>query len=128
MADESRAAVQEVPLAIAWAQALLERWRSLGTLGLSEARLAAMGVAAMMFFSAAAALLSFTAWLTLNGLFAMALMRAGLNVEIAIALIALANAAGAALCWSRALGLTRHLEFKQTRRVLGALADQHVDS
>lgn len=126
---DGRAAAQHVPLALAWADALFARWQSFGMLGLSEARLAAMGVAAMVFFAALAAMLGFTAWLALNGLIVLAVISlAGAPAAMAIAAVALINAAAAWFCWSHALGLTRHMEFPQTRRVLDAIATNHAEA
>ncbi|HMB73910.1 MAG TPA: hypothetical protein VKQ06_10085 [Gammaproteobacteria bacterium] len=114
-------------LAIAWVDAAQQRWKSVGLLGLAEARLAAMGLAAMVFFAAAAAMLAFTAWALLNTLLVLTLSRAGVSLLTIFSALAGVHLAFAYLAWRQTLQLTRHIELPVTRRLLreSIAADVH---
>ena len=115
---EPEPAAGAAALAAAWADAARRRWTALGRLGLAEARLAVLSVAAMFFFAMLAAVFTLSAWGLINVLIVLALVEAGAPVPAVVAGLLCAQIAGAYLCWNHASRLTRHIEFPQTRRVL----------
>lgn len=126
-ADNPGAAASVSALAAAWLKTAAERVQRLSALGFAEARLAALALASIVFFSMLAAVLALSAWGLLIALIVHLTTQTGLALWASLLLICIAHCGAAMWCWTRALQLTSYVEFPETRRHLALVRASSVD-
>jgi hypothetical protein len=103
-------------LVAGWLSATSSRMRLTTELVVAEARLAAIRDTLMVLMGILSAVFVLGAWgLVVAGLVAVAL-QFGIMLWLALALLGLLHAVGAWLLWRGAVGLSRYLNFAETRQ------------
>lgn len=127
-ADEPGTAEGVTTFAAAWVKTVAERIQRVTALGLAEARLAALALASIVFFSVLCAILALSAWGLLIALIVHLTVQAGSPLWASLLLILVMHCGAAAWCWSRASRLTSYVEFPETRRHLALVRASSGDA